>query len=162
MTALPVASSRMKSVEFLNGQGRGYMAARLGIVATRAVAEPMPSLTVRMKIRRGHLAPHGYLHGGAIMALADTACGYGCWASLPATASGFLTIESKSNLIGASQRGTLECTARARHVGRTTQVWDAEVVELESAKVIAMVRCTQLILQFPVGEVKFPAECAGA
>ena len=148
----------MKSIEFLNGQGRGYMAARLGILATSAVAEPMPCVTVQMKIRRGHLAPHGYLHGGAIIALADTACGYGCWASLPASASGFLTIESKSNHIGASQRGTLECTARARHVGRTTQVWDAEVMELESSKVIAMFRCTQLILHFPVGEVRFPSE----
>jgi 1,4-dihydroxy-2-naphthoyl-CoA hydrolase len=148
----------VKSIEFLNGQGRGYMAARLGIIATKAVADPMPSVTVRMKIRRGHLGPHGYLHGGAIIALADTACGYGCWASLPASASGFLTIESKSNHIGASQRGTLECTARARHVGRTTQVWDAEVVDLESSKVIAMFRCTQLVLHFPVGEVRFPAE----
>ena len=92
------------------------------------------------------------------MALADTACGYGCWASLPTSASGFLTIESKSNHIGASKRGTLECTARARHVGRTTQVWDAEVIELESSKVIAMFRCTQLVLHFPVGAVNFPPE----
>jgi uncharacterized protein (TIGR00369 family) len=98
------------------------------------------------------------LHGGAIIALADTACGYGCWASLPAGASGFLTIESKSNHIGASQRGTLECTARARHMGRTTQVWDAEVIEQVSSKVIAMFRCTQMILHFPVGEVRFPPE----
>jgi uncharacterized protein (TIGR00369 family) len=148
----------MKSVEFLNDKGQRYLAARLGIVVTRAVAEPMPSVTVQMKVRRGHLAPHEFVHGGAIMTLADSACGYGCWASLPESASGFLTIESKSNHLGATERGVLECTARARHVGRTTQVWDAEVIDVESSKLVAMFRCTQLILHFPVGQGRLPTE----
>ena len=148
----------MKSVEFLNDKGQRYLAARLGIVVTRAVADPMPSVTVQMKVRRGHLAPHQFVHGGAIVVLADSACGYGCWASLPQNASGFLTIESKSNHTGAIQRGVLECTASARHIGRTTQVWDAEVIDVESTKLIAMFRCTQLILYSPIGEARLPVE----
>lgn len=136
----------MISADELNARGLRYLPARLGIMVTRTLAEPEPAITVQMIIRRAHLAPHEFVHGGAIMLLADTACGYGCLASLPAGASGFLTIESKSNHLGAVQRGTLECVARARHVGRSTQVWDAEVIELESGKLVAMFRCSQLIL----------------
>lgn len=136
----------MKSAKHLNEIGRRYLAARIGIIATHATATPTPTVTLQMKLRSAHLAPHDYVHGGAIILLADTACGYGSFAILPANASGFFTIESKTSHLGAVQRGVLECTARARHVGRSTHVWDAEVIELGSGKLIAMFRCTQLLL----------------
>jgi uncharacterized protein (TIGR00369 family) len=136
----------MMSVERVNEIGHRYLSARLGIVATHVEAVPTPTMTVQMKVRRGHLAPHDFVHGGAIALLADTACGYGCLATLSDRVSGFLTIESKTNHLGAVQSGVLECTARARHVGRSTQVWDAEILELVSGKLVAMFRCTQLLL----------------
>jgi uncharacterized protein (TIGR00369 family) len=139
----------MTSVERLNEIGHRYLSARLGIVATYIDTTPMPTVTVQMKVRRGHLAPHDFVHGGAIALLADTACGYGCLATLPTAANGFLTLESKTNHLGAVQRGVLECTARARHVGRSTQVWDAEVTEVGSGKRVALFRCTQLLLYPP-------------
>ena len=37
----------------------------------------------RMDVREKHLAPNGYLHAGAVVGLADTACGYGWILSLP-------------------------------------------------------------------------------
>jgi acyl-coenzyme A thioesterase PaaI-like protein len=42
--------------------------------------------------------------------------------------------------------GTVACLAKAVHMGRTTQVWDAVVTHKESAKTIALFRCTQMIL----------------
>jgi uncharacterized protein (TIGR00369 family) len=90
------------------------------------------------------LAPNGYLHAGAIVALADTACGYGCFAFLPEGGTGFTTIELKTNFLGTAREGTLECEALRVHGGRTTQVWDATV--RREAKTIALFRCTQLIL----------------
>jgi uncharacterized protein (TIGR00369 family) len=148
--------ARMKSVERINDLGRPYFAAALGITVTRADAAPTPTLVLRMSVGSGHLAPHEYVHGGVIILLADTACGYGSFAIQPPEAIGFFTVESKTSHLSAVRSGVLECTARARHVGRSTHVWDAEVVELGSAKLIAMFRCTQLLL-YPTGSKDPPA-----
>jgi uncharacterized protein (TIGR00369 family) len=78
--------------------------------------------------------------------LADTSCGYGCIESLPEGATGFTTIELKSNHLGTAREGTIDCIAKAAHRGRTTQVWDAVVTHRESGKTIALFRCTQMIL----------------
>ena len=83
---------------------------------------------------------------GTVVTLADTAAGVGCLSSLPEGASGFTTIELKSNHLGTAREGTLLCTATAAHLGRTTQVWDAQVSHEDTGRAIAMFRCTQLIL----------------
>lgn len=80
-----------------------------------------------------------------MVALADTACGFGCFASLPEGGTGFTTIELKSNFVGTARDGTLECEAVRVHSGRTTQVWDATVRDGDGAE-LALFRCTQLIL----------------
>ena len=100
----------------------------------------------RFKILKQHLAPNGYLHAAAVVALADTACGYGCVMSLPQGAAGFTTAELKTNFIGTALEGNISCEARLLHGGRTTQVWDAEVKSEATGKTIALFRCTQLLL----------------
>jgi uncharacterized protein (TIGR00369 family) len=97
-------------------------------------------------VREELLAPNGYLHAAAVVALADTACGYGCIASLPEGGSGFTTIELKTNFLGTATEGVLGCEAKLLHGGRTTQIWDAIVTNEESGKALALFRCTQLIL----------------
>jgi uncharacterized protein (TIGR00369 family) len=91
------------------------------------------------------LAPNGYLHAGTVVALADSACGYGCIASLPDGATGFTTIELKTNFLATALAGTIGCESRRVHAGRTTQVWDATVSD-ETGKPLALFRCTQLLL----------------
>lgn len=99
---------------------------------------------MRLQIREDHLAPNGYLHAGVVMGLADTACGYGCVASLPQGGVNFATIEVKTNFLGTALEGELECEAWLVHGGRTTQVWDAEV--RAGDRRLALFRCTQLVL----------------
>ncbi|WP_444891688.1 PaaI family thioesterase [Microbulbifer sp. DLAB2-AA] len=99
-----------------------------------------------MKILESHLAPNGYLHTGSVVSLADTACGIGCLANLPEKASGFTTVELKSNHLGTVRDGIVLCAATPVHMGRTTQVWDASVVCKSTGKKLALFRCTQLIL----------------
>jgi len=101
--------------------------------------------TGKLEIRPELLAPNTYLHAGTVVTLADTLAGYGCWAHLPDGASGFTTAELKTNFVGTARSGTLTCTARLRHGGRSTQIWDAEVSD-DQDKVIALFRCTQMIL----------------
>jgi 1,4-dihydroxy-2-naphthoyl-CoA hydrolase len=98
-----------------------------------------------LPLRDELLAPNGYLHAGTVVALADSACGYGCIASLPAGATGFTTIELKTNFLGTALDGTLLCEASRVHGGRTTQVWDA-IVTNDAGKTLALFRCTQLLL----------------
>ena len=65
---------------------------------------------------------------------------------LPDGASGFTTLELKSNFLGTAHTGSIEVFAQAAHLGRTTQVWDAAVTHRESGKTIALFRCTQMVL----------------
>jgi uncharacterized protein (TIGR00369 family) len=104
-------------------------------------------LKAELPIRKALLAPNGYLHAGSITTLADTAAGYACVAHLPTDAANFTTIELKLNFLGTARDGVLACEARALHLGRTTQVWDATVSHAGTGKVIAVFSCTQLILR---------------
>jgi 1,4-dihydroxy-2-naphthoyl-CoA hydrolase len=98
-----------------------------------------------LEIEQRHLAPNGYLHAGVVVTLADTACGFGCMGSLPEGARGFTTIELKTNFLATARSGQLRCEARLVHGGRTTQIWDAAVVD-ERDKTLALFRCTQLLI----------------
>jgi len=101
---------------------------------------------MHLPLRPELLAPNGYLHAGTVVALADSACGYGCIASLPDGATGFTTIELKTNFLSTASEGRVECEARRIHGGRTTQLWDAEVIGPDG-KTLALFRCTQLLLR---------------
>lgn len=98
-----------------------------------------------LDLRPDHLAPNGYLHAATVIALADTLAGAGTTSSYPEGATGFTTIEVKSNFLGTAREGTIRATATLAHGGRTTQVWDALVVD-GAGKTIALFRCTQMIL----------------
>ncbi|MGL4575806.1 MAG: PaaI family thioesterase [Burkholderiaceae bacterium] len=131
----------LKTAQQWTAFGQAFLPGLLGIEVLQAdhgVAR------LSMPITQAHFAPNGFLHAGAIVTLADTACGYGCVASLPQGASGFTTIELKSNHLGTAREGQIEVAAKLFHGGRTTQVWDAHVTHGE--KVIALFRCTQMIL----------------
>lgn len=126
-----------------NRGGVGRLPGYLGIVITHVSrGEVRAELAVQQQL----MAPNGFLHAGSIVTLADTCAGYGCVAALPEGAGGFTTIELKSNHIGTAREGTVECVAKAEHLGRTTQLWDAVVRHRETGKTIALFRCTQMIL----------------
>jgi len=122
-----------------------------GLLGTQVLEVAHGRCVLRFQAGRRLQAPHGYLHGGAVTALADTACGYGCVASLPDGATGFTTIELKANFLGTVGEGPVRADARAVHAGRRTQVWDAVVSDNESDRPIALVRCTQMVL-YPDGD----------
>ena len=127
----------------LNEIGTHFLPGLLGIVITYAGDR---EVRAELPARKALMAPNGYLHAGAIVTLADTACGYGCMSSLPDGATGFTTIELKSNHLGTAREGLVDCVATAIHLGRTTQVWDALVSHRETGRTIALFRCTQLLL----------------
>jgi len=128
----------------LNARSQGNLPQTLGIEMT-AVAPGR--LTSRMPVTPMHLAANGYVHAASIVALADTTCGYGTVANLPPGAENFTTIEIKCNYLGTTRPpGFIRCEAEMMHSGRTTQVWDARVLDEATGKTIALFRCTQLLL----------------
>jgi uncharacterized protein (TIGR00369 family) len=99
-----------------------------------------------MTVEPRHIAANGFLHAGLVIFFADNTCGVATAATLPRDTF-FATLEIKSNHIGTVQQGILRCKATPRHLGRSSQVWDAEVTEEETGKCIALFRCTQMLLK---------------
>jgi uncharacterized protein (TIGR00369 family) len=133
----------MNKAEQLNEVCEGKLPGYMGIKVTQVSDE---QLIAELDIQAHHMAPNGFLHAGSVVTLADTTCGNGCLVNLPEGASGFTTIELKSNHLGTATEGTIICTATPAHSGKTTQVWDATVTHKETGKTIALFRCTQMIL----------------
>lgn len=133
----------MFNVEHFNRIGVDHLPGCLGIVITHVGAS---EVRAELSVKASLMAPNGFLHAASVIALADTSAGYGCVANLPEGATGFTTIELKSNYLGTATEGTIECIATAAHLGKTTQVWDATVTHRESGKTIALFRCTQMVL----------------
>lgn len=133
----------MLSPDQLNRLGIGHFPGHIGMII-KQVSES--GIRAELPITAQLMAPNGYLHAGSIVTLADTCAGYGCRVNLPAGATGFTTIEIKSNFLSTARDGTVECTAVPAHRGRTTQVWDAAVTHRETGKTLALFRCTQLLL----------------
>jgi len=117
-----------------------------GTLGIEIVSLGTDAVHAEIPVQASLMAANGYLHAGSLVTLADTAAGYGCAANLPEGASGFTTIELKSNHLATALEGTLDCVARPVHRGRTTQVWDATVTHRESGKTLVLFRCTQMIL----------------
>jgi len=96
-------------------------------------------------------APHlctagGILHGGVIMALADSAGGACALLNLPVDATGTTTIESKTNFLGAVRGGTVTATATPLHRGRTTVVVETTITDA-NGRLVAKTTQTQMVLR---------------
>ncbi|MEO6928239.1 MAG: PaaI family thioesterase [Casimicrobiaceae bacterium] len=131
------------TLEMANARSTGCLPGLLGFRVTH-IEEGR--LDAEIEIRPQILAPNGYLHAATVVALADTACGYGCLWHLPDNMANFTTIELKTNFIGTAREGTIAVIARPVHLGATTQVWDATVRRTADDKSIALFRCTQMLL----------------
>jgi uncharacterized protein (TIGR00369 family) len=85
------------------------------------------------------------LHGGAIMAFADTLGATGAFLNLPPGA-GTTTMESKTNFIGSAKVGsTVTGESTPIHVGKSTSVWTTRITH-EDGRLVAVVTQTQIVL----------------
>jgi len=88
----------------------------------------------------------GVLHGGVIMALADSTGASCAFLNLPEIAAGTSTIESKTNFLRAVRSGVVSAASRPLHVGRTVIVVETEVTDSDG-RLVAKVIQTQAVLQ---------------
>jgi uncharacterized protein (TIGR00369 family) len=103
-------------------------------------------VVARMQVRPDLCTLNHVIHGGALMAFADSVGAAATVINLPEDAKGTTTLESKTNFIGAAREGaTVIATATPVHRGRRTQVWQTRL-ESEDGKLIALVTQTQMVL----------------
>ena len=117
-----------------------------GLVGVEVLSCESELVTGRLDVTEPLVAGTGYLWAPVVVTLADWLCAAGIGESLPEGA-GFTTIEIKTNFLGTVREGgAIFGKAWPVHQGRTTQVWDVEVSDESSGKVIALFRCTQMVL----------------
>ena len=114
-----------------------------GVVFTEADKD---RVVAQMVVRPDLCTTHHTIHGGAVMAFADSVGAAATVINLPAEAKGTTTIESKTNFIGGAKEGTIvTATATPVHRGRRTQVWQTRL-ETEDGRLVAIVTQTQMVL----------------
>ncbi len=103
-------------------------------------------VVARMLVRPDLCTLSHSIHGGAVMAFADSVGAAATVINLPDDAKGTTTIESKTNFIGGAAEGTtVIATATPVHRGRRTQVWQTRITTAEG-RLVAVVTQTQLVL----------------
>ena len=110
------------------------------------IAAEKDRVVARMLVRPDLCTVSHTVHGGAVMALADSVGAAATVINLPEDAKGTTTIESKTNFIGSAREGTtVIAIATPVHRGRRTQVWQTRL-ETEEGKLVAVVTQTQMVL----------------
>jgi uncharacterized protein (TIGR00369 family) len=115
----------------------------MGVTFTEAESDKV----VATMVVREDLCTVGHgIHGGAVMAFADSVGAAATVINLPADAKGTTTIESKTNFVGAAKAGSIvTATATPVHLGRRTHVWQTRL-ETGEGRLVAIVTQTQMIL----------------
>jgi uncharacterized protein (TIGR00369 family) len=115
------------------------------LMGVEIVAREPTRVSARLLVRPDLCTSGHILHGGAIMAFADTLGAIGAFLNLPPGA-GTTTVESKSNFFAAAREGeTIFGEATPLHVGRRTSVWQTRLSRADG-KLLALVTQTQLVL----------------
>lgn len=118
------------------------LAATLGIELVAATAE---EVRCRLGWNERLCTSGGVMHGGALMALADTAGGLCAYLNLPPGAKGTTTIESKTNFLRAVTAGHVEAVSRVLHAGRSLAVVETDL-RRGDGQLVARVVQSQLVL----------------
>jgi uncharacterized protein (TIGR00369 family) len=115
------------------------------LIGVEIVEATKARVTGRLTVRPEICTTWDTLHGGAIMAFADTLGATGAYLNLPPGA-GTTTMESKTNFIGSAKVGSV-VTAESTpvHIGKSTSVWTTRITR-EDGRLVAVVTQTQMVL----------------
>jgi 1,4-dihydroxy-2-naphthoyl-CoA hydrolase len=116
-----------------------------GVMGIRFIHASADEIRAEMEVTRAMCTLPGRMHGGAIMAFADTLGAYGTVLSLP-DGAGTTTVESKTNFFSSGvEGGKVLGTTTPLHRGRSTMVWQTRV-ERDDGRLVAVVTQTQIVL----------------
>lgn len=105
------------------------------MMGAKLVAAADGRAVIEVPYREDLTQQHGYFHGGVVAAIADTACGYAAYTTMPPDAS-VLTVEFKINLVNPAAGDLLRAEANVRKAGRTLVVVGATVTVIRGDKAV--------------------------
>jgi uncharacterized protein (TIGR00369 family) len=120
---------------------KGTLASLLGIEFLEVTRE---RVVAELRVRDDLRTIGGALHGGSLMAVADTIGAVATIANLPPVST-TSTLESKTNFLRACHAGLVRAEATALHLGRRTMVWQTRITDEES-KLLSLTTQTQIVL----------------
>lgn len=115
------------------------------LMGVEVVSAEKDAVRAKLVVRPDLCTAGNIMHGGAIMAFADTLGAIGTVLNIPREA-GTTTIESKTNFLSAAREGTtVHAEATPIHVGKKTCVFQTRITR-EDGKLVAIVTQTQMVL----------------
>jgi 1,4-dihydroxy-2-naphthoyl-CoA hydrolase len=127
--------------ELLNQHMQGTLSTLLGL---RIVEATPDRVVAELNIRDDLRTVGGALHGGTLMALADTVGAVATFVNLPSGAT-TTTLESKTNFFAAGRDGRVRAETTALHKGKRTHVWQTRVTD-EAGRLLSLTIQTQMVL----------------
>ena len=117
------------------------------LIGAEAVSAGPDEVRLRLAWDPSRCTAGGLMHGGALMALADSAGGWCASLNLPDGATGTATVESKTNFLRGVTSGAIEAVSTVLHAGRTFIVVDTVVRDTERDRLVGRVTQTQAVLR---------------
>ncbi len=105
-------------------------------------------VVARMPVEPRVHQPFGLLHGGASVALAESAASVGAWLNIDQERQAAVGLEINANHVRGLREGVVTATATPAHLGRSTHVWDVRIVD-EQDRLVCVSRCTVAIIPAP-------------
>lgn len=132
------------TLEVMNQMGRDTLVKHLAIEFTE-IGHDFLKASMPVDERTHQLM--GLLHGGASVALAET---LGSTGANIACEEGFAAVGQSINAshVRSARRGHVHATAKAVHIGRTSQVWSIDLVD-DQGKLVCTTRLTMAVIKFP-------------
>ena len=132
-------------IDALNARAQGSLVEHVGIVVTAAGDDWLRgTMPVDARTRQ----PYGLLHGGASVVLAETLGSVAGGLCVDPATQAVVGLEINANHLRAAREGVVTGTARAIHVGRSTQVWEIRI-ENEAGKLVCISRLTLAVIPAP-------------
>lgn len=132
----------IRSIPEFAGTQEETLLKTLGIEALECTRE---KVVLRMPVEPRVHQPYGLLHGGASIALAETAASMGAMMQIDRATHAAVGIEINANHLRGKRDGYVIATATPIHTGRSTQVWGVNIVD-EEGKAICVSRCTLAVV----------------
>ena len=132
----------MSDLSAIQAVYKGTMAETLGIRLLEAAADRVVGT---VEIRPDLTTVGGAVHGGTLMAFADTLGATGAFLNLP-RGGATTTIESKTNFFAAAKTGAIRGESSALHRGRRTSVWETRITD-DRGRLLSLTIQTQLVIE---------------
>ena len=108
------------------------------------------SVSAQVVVRDELLQPAGLVHGGVFASIAESICSIATWFAVQADGRSAQGLSNQTSFLRPITGGTIHATARRRHRGRTTWVWEVDITD-DEGRLCALVRMTVAVRELSPG-----------